>query len=97
MEMQSTGLLGGQVPDQWLLDSSLHICQVRSRFMSSRTLLQMLCCHLCPSSWERPSHPDAPDLNEVLSLPGPTPNAHLPRSLRPLPSHNGTWAWTDLL
>ena len=35
VEMHSTGLLQGQVPDQWPAESPLHVCPVCSRIISS--------------------------------------------------------------
>ena len=35
--MHTTGLLEGQVPDQWLIDSSLHVYPESSRLISTRT------------------------------------------------------------
>ena len=51
VEMHCTGLLEVQGPDQWLGDSSLHICPVCSRLISSRTR------PCCPSSWNDPHTP----------------------------------------
>ena len=44
LEMHSTGLLQGQFPDHWLADSSLHICPVCPRLVSSKT---RPCCPRC--------------------------------------------------
>ena len=44
VEMHTTGLLEGQVPEQGLTDSSLHICPVCSHLISTRT---RPCCPRC--------------------------------------------------
>ena len=84
VEMYIAGLSQGKVPEQWLADSSLHICQVCSRLISFRT---RPCCPRCfrafngrcPSSRNDPSHPDAPDLNEVPSSKVPL-RMHFPKA-----------------
>ena len=65
--LHTTSQPEGQVPDQWLTDSSFHICPVCSRLISSRTTP---CCpkrHPTSHFTERPLHPDTPDLDEVHS------------------------------
>ena len=62
-EMHTTRRVAGQVPDQWLMDSSLHICPVCSRLLSARTRPRRPRCN--PSLKnpdfhfvEGPRHPD---------------------------------------
>ena len=93
VEMHSTWPLQGQVLDQWLADSSLHICPVcSSHLLQDWTMLpQMLSClqQSCvpvPGTICTPQRA-SPERNPFFL--GPTPNTH-PQSRRgslgPLPS-----------
>ena len=71
VELRTTGQLESQVPEQWLMDSSLRMCPVCSRLISTKTRLGCPRCypifHNPVSQFkQRPPQPDTPDLQSSL-------------------------------
>ena len=109
VEKHSTGLLEGQVTNQWPIDSSLQICLVCSRLISTRTT--PCCPRCCPSLNPLFIHgmtPPSRHSKPARGLLHPPLRTHIPKAteeawarcllaaLSGVTSHSDTRASTDL-